>query len=92
MYGINIDEEIGGNEFEYLIAEDYSKEKEGMEGCVVKTIPKFTWAIFPCHGPGLSTIQEINKKIFSEWFPEVWIPVKKNYLINKVEKYIVDVK
>ncbi|WP_346935935.1 AraC family transcriptional regulator [Clostridium sp.] len=69
MYGINIDEEMGGNEFEYLIAEDYSKEKEGMEGYIVKTIPKFTWAVFPCYGPGSASIQETNKKIFSEWLP-----------------------
>ena len=69
MYGVNIDVEMGGDEFEYLIAEDYSKEKEGMEGYVVKTIPKFTWAIFPCYGPMPSSIQEVNKKIFSEWLP-----------------------
>ncbi|MGL5151115.1 MAG: AraC family transcriptional regulator [Clostridium sp.] len=69
MYGVNIDVEMGGNEFEYLIAEDYSKEKENLEGYVVKTIPKFTWAVFPCYGVGSSSIQEINKKIFSEWLP-----------------------
>ena len=69
MYGVNIDVEMGGDEFEYLIAEDYSKEKEGMEGYVVKTIPKFTWAIFPCYGPMPSSIQEVNKKIFAEWLP-----------------------
>ncbi|MGL4106942.1 AraC family transcriptional regulator [Clostridium sp. LP20] len=69
MYGINIDEEMSGNEFEYLIADDYSKEKEGMEGYIVKTIPKFTWAVFPCNGPSPSAIQDTNKKIFSEWLP-----------------------
>lgn len=69
MYGINIDENMGGNEFEYLIADDYSKEKEGLEGYVVKTIPKFTWAIFPCYGPGPEAIQTTNKKVFSEWLP-----------------------
>ena len=69
MYGINIDEEMGGNEFEYLIAEDYSKEKDGIEGYKVKTIPKFTWAVFPCYGPSPQAIQETNKKIFSEWLP-----------------------
>lgn len=36
---------------------------------MVKTIPKFTWVIFPCYGPGPSAIQETNKKIFSEWLP-----------------------
>ena len=69
MYGVNIDEEMGGNEFEYLIAEDYSDEKGCIEGCVVKTIPKFTWAIFPCCGRSPSSIQETNKKVFSEWLP-----------------------
>lgn len=67
MYGINIDEEMGQNEFEYMIAEDYSKEKETMESYVVKTIPKFTWAIFPCCGPMPGSIQDVNKKIFTEW-------------------------
>lgn len=69
MYGINIDEEMSGTEFEYLIADDYTKEKEAMEGYVVKTIPKFTWAVFPCYGPTAPAIQEVNKKIFSEWLP-----------------------
>lgn len=69
MYGVNIDEKMSGNEFEYIIADDYSKDKEGMEQYIVKTIPKFTWAIFPCCGPGKIVIQETNKKIFSEWLP-----------------------
>lgn len=69
MYGVNIDEEMSGNEFEYIISDDYSKDKEGMEQYIVKTIPKFTWAIFPCCGPGKIVIQETNKKIFSEWLP-----------------------
>lgn len=69
MYGINIDEEMGRNEFEYLIAEDYSKEKEALEGYIVKTIPKFTWVVFPCYGPSPKAIQETNRKIFAEWLP-----------------------
>ena len=60
---------MSSNEFEYLIAEDCSKEKEGMEGYIVKTIPKFTWAIFPCYGAMVKSIQETNKKIFPEWLP-----------------------
>lgn len=69
MYGINIDEEMGGNEFEYLIADEYSEEKAAMEGYVVKDIPKFTWAVFPCYGPNPSALQDVNRKIFSEWLP-----------------------
>lgn len=69
MYGINIDEKMTGSEFEYLIAEDYSKEKEYMNEYVVKTIPKFTWAIFPCRGAMPQSIQKVSEKIFSEWLP-----------------------
>ena len=28
MYGINLDESMGGNEFEYLIADNYDPAKE----------------------------------------------------------------
>ena len=69
MYGINIDEEMSGNEFEYIIADDYSKEKEEIGKHIVKTIPKFTWAIFPCYGSSKKAMPETNKKIFSEWLP-----------------------
>lgn len=69
MYGVNIDETMEGNEFEYIIADDYSEDKARINGCVVKTIPKFTWAIFPCVGECAKSIQETNTKIFSEWLP-----------------------
>ena len=32
MYGINLDESMGGNEFEYLIADNYDPAKEIPEG------------------------------------------------------------
>lgn len=38
MYGINIDEEMRGNEFEYIIADDYSKEKEEIGKHIVQTL------------------------------------------------------
>lgn len=69
MYGINMDETMGGSEFEYYIADNFTEEKAAKEGCVVKTIPKFTWAIFPCHGNCQVAMPEVNKKIFSEWLP-----------------------
>ena len=67
-YGINIDEEMGNNEFEYMIGDDYSEDRAG-EGLIVKTIPKFTWAVFPCHGSSQKAVPETNKKIFEEWLP-----------------------
>ena len=53
----------------YIIADDFSEDKASKEGCIVKTIPKFTWAVFYCYGSCVISMQETNKKIFSEWLP-----------------------
>ena len=53
----------------YIIADDFSEDKASKEGCIVKTIPKFTWAVFYCYGSCVKSMQETNKKIFSEWLP-----------------------
>jgi len=67
MYGVCI---CGGaDEFEYLIADDYTPDAEVPEGCVTRAIPAHTWAIFPCRGPMPDALQETNRKIFSEWLP-----------------------
>ena len=69
VYGVNIDESMGDNEFEYLIADNYNPIKEIAEGFVTRIIPKHTWAVFACIGAMPPNIQDINKKIFSEWLP-----------------------
>lgn len=69
VYGINIDEEMEQNSFEYLIADPYDSSEEVPEGFVVKTIPSFTWAVFPCRGAMPDALQDVNTKIFSEWLP-----------------------
>lgn len=69
MYGINIDLSMSGKEFEYMIADDYNGKSDVPEGFVTKTIPAFTWAIFPCVGAMPNAMQEVNQKIFSEWLP-----------------------
>lgn len=69
MYGICLDESMGSDEFEYLIADDYMPWKETPDGYVAKTIPKNTWAVFPCKGAMPNALQEVNNKIFSEWLP-----------------------
>ena len=50
MYGINLDESMGGNEFEYLIADNYDPAREIPDGFTTRTIPAHTWAVFPCTG------------------------------------------
>ena len=68
-YGINIDEAMCGNEFEYLIADNYNAAMDIPEGFVTKVIPKYTWAVFTCKGAMPQSMQDVNKKIFSEWLP-----------------------
>ncbi|WMI81407.1 AraC family transcriptional regulator [Anaerotignum sp. MB30-C6] len=69
MYGINMDEDMGGDEFEYSIADDYNPSKEIPAGLVTKIIPKFTWAVFACKGAISHSFRDINQRIFSEWLP-----------------------
>lgn len=69
MYGINMDQNMSGEEFEYMIADNYTPNTEIPEGFITKIIPKYTWAVFPCIGPASKTMPEINQKIFTEWLP-----------------------
>lgn len=69
MFGVNIDPEMGGSTFEYLIADLYNPSAEIPEGFVTRTIPEFTWAVFSCDGPMPDALQDVNRKIFSEWLP-----------------------
>lgn len=69
MFGVNIDEKMGGSEFEYLIADLYNPAVDIPEGFVTKVVPAFTWAVFPCRGPMPQALQGVNRKIFSEWLP-----------------------
>lgn len=68
-YGINIDLEMGQENFEYLIADTYNPQKEIPEGFVTRTIPAFDWAVFPCKGPMPTALQDVNTKIYTEWLP-----------------------
>ncbi len=69
MFGINIDLEMGEERFEYLIADVYHPATEIPEGFAVRTIPAFTWAVFPCRGKLAESLRDVNVKIFSEWMP-----------------------
>ena len=69
MYGINLDESMGGSEFEYLIADNYDPAKEIPDGFATRTIPAHTWAVFSCTGKMPQALQELNRQIFSQWLP-----------------------
>lgn len=69
MFGINIDEEMGQENFEYLLADVYNPAMDVPEGFETRTIPSFDWAVFPCKGPMPTALQDVNTKIFAEWLP-----------------------
>lgn len=68
-YGVNIDESMGQETFEYLIADPCDPGREAPDGFVVRTIPAFTWAVFPCKGALPVALQDVNTRIFTEWLP-----------------------
>lgn len=71
VFGINIDESMAQEEFEYVIADLYDPTIDIPKDFVLRTIPALTWAVFPCVGPVIETLQDINKKIFTQWLPSL---------------------
>lgn len=69
MFGINIDPRMGNETFEYMIADIYNPAADIPEGLETRTIPAFTWAVFPCRGALPDSMKDVNVKIFSEWLP-----------------------
>lgn len=67
MYGVCL--EGDKDAFEYLIADDCDSRTDTPEGLVTKTIPGHTWAVFACRGALPNSLQEVNRRIFSQWLP-----------------------
>lgn len=72
VYGISIDKDMDGNEFEYLIADNYNPLKEIPADFVTQVIPEYTWAVFACKGTlaNNQSLQNVHEQIFSEWLPQ----------------------
>lgn len=68
MFGLCLDND--SDSFEYMIADLYSPWKEIPKGCVTRTIPAATWAVFPCRGQIPETLQSVNTRIWREWLPD----------------------
>lgn len=67
VYGICANYCEDAKKFDYYIAASASKDlPEGMEELI---IPPSTWAIFECFGPMPDAIQNVWKRIYSEWLP-----------------------
>jgi AraC family transcriptional regulator len=64
----DMDEKTG--EFTYLVAIETPADKSKLPaGCIDFSTSAGTWAIFESRGPIPEAIQEVWKKIYSEWFP-----------------------
>lgn len=82
MYGICFDEEMSGNRFRYMIADDLREEAAAKENLTECEIPAHTWAVFPCRGPMPYPLQEVNRRIFSEWLPANSYEIAEGYNVE----------
>ncbi len=82
MYGICFDEEMGGNRFRYMIADDLEEGEAGEKNLETYEVPRHTWAIFPCRGAMPLSLQEVNRRIFSEWLPAGNYEIAEGYNIE----------
>lgn len=64
---LGVSTEAAAQEFDYYIA--VATDREVPEGLHEYTIPECTWAIFECIGPMPAAIQNLQKRIISEWLP-----------------------
>ena len=82
MYGICFDAEMSGNQFRYMIADDLQEEAAAERNLEEYEIPAHTWAVFPCKGPMPFAVQEVNRRIFSEWLPASRYELSEGYNIE----------
>ena len=80
--GICAQEIIGSKEFKYGIGCAASWVKEIPEGFEVIEIPAHTWAIFTCIGAMPDAIQNMWKRIYSEWLPQAAYELISDYDIE----------
>lgn len=58
---------MNGEDFDYYIA--VATDKPAPEGTIEYKVPASTWAVFECVGPMPNAIQELQKRIVTEWLP-----------------------
>lgn len=58
---------MNGKDFDYYIAAASTKDTPA--GMTEYTVPECTWAVFECVGPMPAAIQELQKRIITEWLP-----------------------
>ena len=64
---LGVSSSTSGTEFDYYIA--VASDKPTPQGMDEFEVPACTWAVFECIGPMPRTIQELQKRIITEWLP-----------------------
>ena len=67
MFGVCLDGD--GDNFDYLIADLYLPWDKIPDGCITRTVPEATWAVFPYHGQCPEALQEVNTMAWCQWLP-----------------------
>lgn len=65
---LGICKDFGDNEFNYMIGVEEIKDTLP-RGYISSTIPAATWAVFESVGALPDAIQDLNRRIFTEWMP-----------------------
>ncbi len=81
-YSVCFDEEMGGKAFRYMIADDLDTEQAERKHLDVHEIKAHVWAVFPCRGAIPLPLQEVNRRIFSEWLPASSYEIAEGYNIE----------
>ncbi len=82
MYGVCFDEEMAGDKFRYMIADNHNADDAEKKHLDVQEIPEHSWAVFPCRGAMPLPLQEVNRRIFSEWLPTSGYEIAEGYNIE----------
>lgn len=82
QYGVCFDGEMAGGSFLYLIADDFRPKEAEKRGLSVWRIPAHTWAVFPSRGPMPEALQQVNRRIFSEWLPANRYEIAEGYNVE----------
>lgn len=68
LLGICMESSEDCSEFTYMIGVELL-DGEGQEGLQTAVIPAASWAVFESVGAMPAAIQELNWRIYAEWFP-----------------------
>ncbi len=93
-FGICCPPEKGSRQFQYSIGsylnETSVNQSEVPAGFEILDIPAGTWAVFPCIGPMPDSIQNLWKRIYSEWLPTSGYEIVPGYDIEMYTEGNVD--